>query len=342
MRSNRLAIFRVDASASVGLGHLTRCLALADALQARDWDCRFATTSETVAFVHERVFSAYSIIVVPGRAAGIRLLQSALPKGCDLLVVDSYETDVAFEQEARGWASTVLAIDDLPNRQHECDFLLDQTIGRVGGEYAGKIPEACVTLLGPQFTLVRQQFADCRPRSLARERATCRRVLVSFGGTNQEELTTQVLTSLSQLARQLSVDVVLSRPAAPDTTAAVAQYPGAVLWINPDNMAALMTEADLAIGAAGVTSWERCCLGLPAVIVVLAENQRAIADGLAQRGAARVIARTDINRDVLLNAIETIDLRTMSKAAAEVCDGVGAARVASAVSRTAHAQPLPA
>ena len=302
---------------------------------ASGWDSFFAVTNETVAFAGERFLSPRRVITVSAPGEEILSLQHAFPAGCTLLVIDGYEIETTLEQKAKGWASAVFVIDDSPTRQHDCDFFLDQTLARTREHYARAIPEDCVTFLGPQFALLRGQFAEHRPRSLTRSRSECRRVLIAFGGADQEELTARTLASLSPLFASLSFDVVVhaSVSASRLRRLAATMATDVEVWESPEHIAALMSAADLAIGAAGVTSWERCCLGLPALIVVLAENQRDIADALSRAGAATVVTAGDIESGALAHLITNLDISQMSDAAARVCDGNGAFRVAAAVTQ---------
>lgn len=220
-------------------------------------------------------------------------------------------------------------------------MLLDQNLGRTSQAYLGLTPASAMTLIGPRYALLRQEFHSARDKSLARRAAPrLERLLISLGGVDLTNLTEQVLQALarSDLADLAEVVVVLG-PTAPwyervQALAATLPWPTTVRR-NVDNMADLMAASDLAIGAAGTTSWERCALGLPAVVLVLAENQRVGAHALEQSGCVRLLdspesIATDL-AGILARCRDPAALKAMSLAAAGVTDGQGAARVADAI-----------
>jgi len=273
------AVFRADAGPEIGIGHVMRCLALAETLRARGLACALATAEAGLA------------AVPPARLAGIAILPAAAKRpGTDLLVVDHYGLGTAYERDAHAWARSVLAIDDLANRAHDCDLLLDTAIGRSARDYAGLVPAHCVFLLGPDFALLRPSFRAARERRLPRERRAARRVLVTLGGTDPKGLTLTVLEGIAQAKAGLEIEVVL--PAKAPGFAAVAvrcAALGARLHESVDDLAALMALADLSIGAGGTTAWERACLGLPTLLVEMAANQRGNVANLTSAGAAIAI-----------------------------------------------------
>ena len=248
------------------------------------------------------------------------------PDGCDLLVVDHYERDQAFETACRPWARRLMVIDDLADRGHDCDLLLDQTWGREGDDYRGLVPPQCRLLTGSRHALLRPQFAAARRAALERRDAgaALRRILVCMGATDPDNVTAGVLDAIEKAAIGAAVDVVLGHgaPHLEDVRARAAGMSDDVtVRVGIAEMAELMGEADLAIGAAGTASWERCCLGLPTLLMVLADNQRLVAENLERAGAVRIMQSVE---DLATTADER---RRMSLAAAAVCDGLGVARV---------------
>ena len=154
-----LAVFRADASPTMGGGHVMRCLTLADALRDAGWSCAFATAAESSAMVPALARSGHATIDIASDDAGEL---GACVGHADLLIVDHYGLGAVFEGRARDWAGQVLVIDDLPNRPHDCDLLLDQTAGRGAGDYAGMVPDHCRLLLGADHALLRPQFLSAR------------------------------------------------------------------------------------------------------------------------------------------------------------------------------------
>lgn len=340
------AVFRCDASPLIGSGHVVRCLALADALAAAGWACAFASTPGTAETVPALAKSGYRLINLADSAQEPALLKAAIPQGCELLVVDHYGRDAEFEAACRPWAARILIADDLADRRHECDYLLDPTLGRKAADYAPLTPENCRTLLGPEFALLRPQFQDARPAALARRASTraIERILVSLGGTDPSNLTARVLRGIMLSGVDAAVDVVLGG-AAPHleeirTLAASTPLPIA-LHTAVDDMAALMSKADLAVGAAGTTSWERCTLGLPSLMLVIADNQELVARSLDQAGAAARLGRSEsVTEEQLAAQLRAFAanpdrLGAMAARAAAVCDGRGTQRTLLALLRPA-------
>jgi len=332
--------FRVDASSVVGGGHAHRCLALADALRERGANCLFVTrSSSTVLVPGLKRHDLIELSMDEPDSAVPRELSLAMPSGVDWLVVDHYGLDSVFEEACRPWARRILAVDDLANRPHTADLLLDQTPGRVADRYRGLLTPGCVVLLGADYALLRAEFAMARPESLHRRERSgdLERLLIAFGASDPCNYAGEALALVKAAGLHCRVDVVLGpRPRHGDAVRALADhYPFAVeVFDGVDDMAALLAAADLAIGAGGVAALERCCLGLPSLLVVLADNQRDNASRLASEGAAHVLecasalvspASAAALRTLAQNGTERLK---MPRAASRMCDGGGAPRVA--------------
>lgn len=207
----------------------------------------------------------------------------------DWLIVDSYAIDARWERSLRHLARRIMVIDDLADRPHDCELLLDQNLcADMESRYEGLVSDTCRLLLGPRHALLRAEFLEARRRLRSRD-GSVGRLLLFLGGSDQGNQTGKVLRALRQLDRPgLAVDVVVgaSNPHRDEIRATCAATPGTLYHYQVDNMAELMLQADLAIGAAGSTTWERCYLGLPSLLLVLADNQFAGAKGAAAAGAA--------------------------------------------------------
>lgn len=334
------AVFRFDAGPTLGAGHAARCLTLADGLAAAGWDIAFAVgpgTVEVAPALKGRV--CHALAAAPAEEAAE---MGSRVGPCDLLVVDHYGRDAEFERACRAFAKRVLVIDDLADRPHDCDWLLDPTLGRQAANYAPLMPKGCRLLLGPDHALLDPRFAMLRPESLSRRRRLKGpvRLLVSFGGTDPHDLSARALDAAARASLPVSIDVVLGTGASGAETvrAAAARLGGrAMVAVGVTDMPARMAAADLALGAAGGTSWERCCLGLPALVVIVADNQRLIAAALAEAGAAEVLGdHADVDAAAIAAALSRLcadpaRLAAMSARAAAVCDGLGVRRVVQAL-----------
>ena len=271
--------------------------------------------------------------------------QALSGKSVDWLVVDHYSLDYQWEKVLRLSCQHLMVIDDLANRTHDSDLLLDQNLGRTAGDYGGLLAPRTRTLIGPQYALLRREFSQWRQYSLQRRthpKLKC--LLISMGGVDQNNTTGQVLQALKgcDLTPDLRITVLMG-PSAPWVRQVQAQatqmpWPTQVL-VGADNVAQLMADSDLAIGASGSTSWERCCLGVPAIQIVLADNQKSIATALEKEGAA-IVAEGDmlqLTLPALLSQIaEETALKAMTHRASRVADGDGAAKVATLLTNDFH------
>jgi UDP-2,4-diacetamido-2,4,6-trideoxy-beta-L-altropyranose hydrolase len=318
-----------------------RCLALAHELARRGNDVTFLFgpgTAETIGALDRSGFAA---VTVSGTLGGtLEALHRLYHDGLDLLIVDSYAIAAPQHQMFRTCAHTILVIDDLANRSHDCDLLLDQTLGRETSSYETLVPSTCRVLAGSNYALLRPEFAVARRRAFARrvESGEVQRILVSLGMTDISGITGKVVRALVAAEPNWALDVVLNSRAQSraEVVALAASSRNVRLHTDPEAMAGLMLAADLAVGAAGSTSWERCCLGLPTVTVVLAENQNLIAENLARRGAILNVNSTGpieegVSAAVAQLASDNKLRRAMSKAAFGVTDGLGTKRVAEAI-----------
>lgn len=355
-------VFRVDASIDIGTGHVMRSLTLADMLSQRGFECRFVCRAEPgnlMGLIRSRGFAVVELppAVGAGNASDRDDLAHSHWLGVDWrtdarqtmtaigdaspnwLIVDHYALDIRWEQSLRPSCGYLMVVDDLADRQHDCDLLLDQNVGRTVDDYRQMVPAHCQMLLGPQFALLRPQFARERPHSLRRRRhAAPRRLLVTLGGVDKDNVTERVLNALErcELPNDADVTVVMGQHApwlsSVRESAARMRRKTRVLS-NVDDMASLMSQADLAIGAAGGTSWERCALGVPTILMVLAENQREVAQKLTGEGAAQLVELGADFDSKLENIVESLisdkmALAAMSERAAAICDGDGGLEVA--------------
>lgn len=331
-----LAVFRFDASRLIGGGHAYRCLTLARALAGAGWSIMLACRPETFATVP--AVADFPAIRLEGAEDEETDTIAAAVSVADLLVVDHYGLDIHFEDSSRLWARRILVIDDLADRRHEADLLLDQTYGRSAESYKHLVPAHCTMLLGAGNALLRKQFAIARPGALARRRSRrAERILVAMGATDPNNMTGRTLDGIVEAGLEVSVDVVLG-PNARHLEAirkrASDMGPRVRVLTGVADMASLMAAADLAVGAAGTSSWERCCLGLPTLLVICAENQKLVANNLANTGAALLLGDHDnvdscsIGREAARLMNDADALANMTGIAATICDGLGARRIA--------------
>jgi UDP-2,4-diacetamido-2,4,6-trideoxy-beta-L-altropyranose hydrolase len=223
------------------------------------------------------------------------------------LLVDHYALDTRWEQQMRPFTGKIMVIDDLADRPHDCDLLLDQNqYTGLERRYDGLVPDHCERLLGPRYALLRPEFAAAR-KTLRHRDGQVRRIFIFFGGSDLTNETSKALEAIRLLNRSdIAVDVVVgaSNPKGDQIREICQRMPNTDFHIQVENMAELMAAADLAIGAGGTTTWERCCLGLPSIVLVLADNQREVAEAMSAAGAMKNVGwHADVTSTGLAEAL---------------------------------------
>jgi UDP-2,4-diacetamido-2,4,6-trideoxy-beta-L-altropyranose hydrolase len=354
--------FRVDASLQIGTGHVMRCLTLAKVLRDRGKECVFLSRNYQGCLTELLLSQGFSVSPLPRpedtqtmgdqpllahahwldvswHTDALQTIEALCNRVVDWLIVDHYALDRRWESQLRPHTRKVMVIDDLADREHDCDVLLDQNlVANFETRYDPLVTESCARLLGPKYALLQSEYAELRFRAPLRTNPVAR-ILVYFGGSDSHNLTGLTISVLLDLQHpQLKVDVVIN-PKSKNAEVVRVQVAGRAnitLHENVPSLAPLMVNADLAIGAGGATTWERCCLGLPAIVVTVAENQVAIADWLHRAGLIRWLGAAEnisaaILREAVEQAINFEDLKSWSSLCRSIVDGLAANRVASVV-----------
>jgi len=350
-------LIRADASLTIGTGHVLRCLTLAERLRDCGADVAFVCRVLDGHLCDDITARGFPVCRLPGvlDCAGARE-GSDLTKGAfttaaedaeltlnalgeqrfEWIIVDHYGLDQEWEVALRPFCDRLLAIDDLANRRHDCDVLVDQNlVADLDTRYHGLLPTHCITLLGPAYALLSRHYAELRVRAAPRE-GPLKRLLVSFGGFDQHGLTEMAVEALCDLNMpEVDADIVLasSSPQYPRIQTLVATRPQFRLHDRVPSLATLILAADAAIGAGGSTHWERLALGLPSLVVTVADNQRPIAVELDRQGLIWWLGESgQMTPSILKERVnqllsEEIDVRWSEQCLAFV-DGRGADRVA--------------
>lgn len=352
--------FRVDASVQIGSGHVMRCLALADALTQKGAEVSFISrelSGNLCDFVEGKGYPVYRMHSMQVAADNVKQCGSrhsdwldvsweidakqtatilGSKKDADWLVVDHYALDGRWEKIVRTHVKKIMAIDDLADRIHDCDILLDQNLyNDMETRYDSFLPEHCRRLLGPAYALLRSEFAMAR-KSLRKRNGSVHRILIFFGGSDPTNETRKALEAVTRLnLPDIAVDVVVGivNPYKDQIKQLCATMPNTEFYCQVENMAELMVKADLAIGAGGSTTWERCCLGLPGLVCSFAENQEALTRNaeakhvLAYLGHCSAVSQYTLAKSIhqLCNNSEL--LRSMSLHGMQLVDGAGVGRV---------------
>jgi UDP-2,4-diacetamido-2,4,6-trideoxy-beta-L-altropyranose hydrolase len=345
---------RVDGSNQIGAGHFMRCLTLADALSRHGAKIRFVSRHMPAYFremLDAKKYEFALLDTIPDEAVTHEVphahwlgasqqqdatdtIEALSDQTWDWLVVDHYALDMGWETMLRNAARRILVIDDLADRQHDCDVLLDQNFyADKHTRYLGKVPQECRLLLGPRYVLLRDEFRQLRDKVKSRM-GPVKRALIFFGGMDADNYTAPAIEALAGIGHyDLRVDVAIGaqHPARMEIEAACARL-GYACHVQTPNMGELMAGADLAIGAGGTATWERCCLGLPTLTLCVAANQRKLVDDSALAG---LIYAPTIEYEIKSGLrrhfqalLENPGLRTLiSRRGTNTVDGRGAARI---------------
>jgi len=313
-------VFRVDASAEVGFGHLSRCINLAEVLRSRGNEVSFVCRDEQAKSFRALEDRLFATVLLPMLAVGepvnqkvdaqqtIQALQGKRP---EWLIVDNYLLSKDWEQLLRPHVAKIAVIEDLSGRGHDCDLLLDQNYSeRSAASFEKFIPNTCELLLGPRFALIGEQFRRLRELK-SRPASELKRIVVFCGGSDPQNLTQQVIDeiSCSELGN-VAVDVVVgAQNKTFDREAALKVNANIKIHDAGGEFAQTMSLADLAIGAGGTTLWERMCLGVPSIVVSVAENQIFACEKLGRDGLVNYLgAQSSLKPGAIRNA--AIDAKT--------------------------------
>ncbi|MCF8185739.1 MAG: UDP-2,4-diacetamido-2,4,6-trideoxy-beta-L-altropyranose hydrolase [Sulfuritalea sp.] len=350
--------FRVDASNQIGTGHFMRCLTLADELKKQGAQIRFISrnlpthlsvmlTAKGMEYLPLSIDEAGEAEDDLAHASWLGASQSQDAQATvnalanhlwDWIVVDHYSLDRRWEMAVRPCCKKIMVIDDLADRQHDCDMLLDQNYyADMQTRYISKVPPHCQLLLGPRYALLREEFRTLREKVKVRA-GDVKKILVFFGGVDADNYTSLAMQALIELNGKQQVDVVIGtqHPNQEDIQQVCINH-GFICHVQTARMAELIAEADLAIGAGGSSSWERCCLGLPALLVAVAGNQIDIAKALDSIGGCYYLGEKDaVNSSSIQHLINELlvapdQVLSISRQAFSLVDGLGVNRVSEAL-----------
>lgn len=356
-------LIRADASLAMGQGHVMRCLTLAGTLREQGLLASFVCREHPghlCDFIAAQGFPVGRLpmpaaALLPEAGAGYaawlggswtddaaqtRAVIEQSGTRPQWVVVDHYGLDARWESELRASAERIMVIDDLADRPHDADLLLDQNLyPGMGSRYAGLVKADCIQLLGPGHALLRPEFTEARAHLRSRD-GSIRRILVFFGGSDATNETGKALDAMAMLDMAgVDVDVVVgaANPRREQLATRCAGLPRLRFHCQVPHMGELMSAADLSLGAGGSTTWERCATGLPSLVIAVADNQVAIAQGVAEAKAQRYLGREfEVSTHMLASAITAMRdnpeaLQDMSVSALALVDARGANRVVAAM-----------
>lgn len=307
-------VIRTDASIHIGSGHVMRCLTLAKQLKRHGLHVTFICREVEGDYIQFLRSEGMDVVNIKNQQGNDSVSEQAIFEKdafqtisiieqlgkVDLLIIDHYELDVKWEKLVQSYAEKIMVIDDLANRKHDCDMLLDQNYyENFKTRYDTLVPKSCEKLLGPNYILLRDEFLQIEPRSRT---GIINNVLIFFGGSDPTGETLKVLQAIQNITT-IHIDVVVgaSNPYREKIERICHAHSHITFHYQIDYMARLMNKADLAIGAGGAVTWERCVLGLPSLTVTIAENQVESTKLLHSVGATVYIGNSE---DVSVKSIE--------------------------------------
>lgn len=356
-------VFRTDASTHIGAGHVMRCLTLADSLRKRGADCHFICREQSgdlLTYIKRRGHQVEFLARLCGRTSDTHLGPSyASWLGTDQntdaletrnivdrlkpdwLIVDHYALDARWERLLKDGSRRLMIIDDLANRHHQCDLLLDQNLGRNAGSYEKLIPPQCKLLIGANFALLRPEFAELRTASLQRRRKepAISSLLISLGGVDKDNATSTVVSALEDCSMpsncRITIVVGSGYRWLNRLQRLASTFPREIKIVkNTEKMAHIMSQSDLAIGAGGVTGLERACLGLFSIVLETADNQRPFLSAFENQGLAvtapgfQHLSNEEKRITIKRLFLEALKKENVAETIGSVCDGFGSERVA--------------
>ncbi len=332
-------LIRADASPEIGTGHVMRSLALAQAWQSKEGTVHFVeeTTDGLEKRLRDEGITVWPLESTPGKEGDAgETARKAQEVGAPWVVVDGYHFDGSYQRKLREEGVRVLFLDDYGHADYyEADLVLNQNIDAEAALYADR-SEDTKLLLGPRYALLRKEFWPWRePRRIPQQEAN--RVLVTLGGADPDNCTEMVVGALGRLNREdVRCTVVIggSNPNESSIAAAAERTDvSADLRSDVRDMASLMAEHDIAVSAGGSTCWELAFMGIPNVVILLANNQRGIAEGLEESGTALNLGwHEKVKKEEIADQVEKL-LRNdeqrlqMAREAQELVDGQGTERV---------------
>lgn len=338
-------VFRVDGSIKIGVGHIMRCFNLASVLREKGYSilfiCRYdpalLSLFERTVWTYEWL-PARSSMEISEDAADTWECLKKYEQRCEWIIVDHYALDQQWECDMRAYCDHLLVIDDLANRAHNCDLLVDQNYYKnMDTRYTPWVNSACQLLLGPRYVLFRQDWADVK--SHCRLRASLATIVINFGGSDPSNETRKALLGALRVTKNINIIVVvgIACPHQAEIKALVKQHARCEYYCQPDNFLELLIKADLAIGAGGTALWERLALGLPAIVTSVAQNQQQIIEDVSETGCIDYLGEHTVTiENDYAEAIEhyyrdPTKLSVMSGRCRDWVDGRGALRVAEAM-----------
>ncbi|MDC0142453.1 UDP-2,4-diacetamido-2,4,6-trideoxy-beta-L-altropyranose hydrolase [Candidatus Nitrosopelagicus sp.] len=341
---NKKIFIRVDSGRDIGIGHIMRCMSLAETLARNNFEVIFISKKLDEKIYELIIKKGYKINILPENENNANIVnhdaietQKIIVSNKDdssWLIVDHRNIDIQWEQILRKHVQKIIVIDDLADKQHDCDMLIDQNLyEEINERYENLVPKNCKMLLGPRYALLRSEFSNLRQK-LIKNRTELRNILISFGGTDPSNETRKVLEAIKILnLENIHIDVVTTsiNPFKDEIQQLCSSMTNINFYCDVDKIGDLMSTSDLAIGAGGSTTWERCCLGLPSLVSVISEDQLECTRVMGKEGHIIYLGlakKLTIHDYVIgIKNLDIQNLQKISKLNLKLVDGQGCQRI---------------
>lgn len=324
-------IIRTDSSYKIGTGHVVRTVTLAEKLQERGAKLEFICLDEPgnmIGYIEKKSFKVHTI---SNKNDSISVIKNIKP---DLSIVDSYNISLEDENKMREFSGKLMAIDDLA-RSHNADIILDQNlVDNYEKRYDKKVPDTCIKLFGPAYAILRDEFT-LHKKILGKKPYEINKIMVFFGGTDPDNVTMKIIQCLDSKYSDIEINVVVgsSNPNKDTIKNFCSKRKNFKFHCQIDYMAELMKESDLIIGAGGTTTWERMCIGTPAIVISIADNQEEICAKAAEDNLIFYLGKhTEFSESKFIQTFDSLlrgsnQLLEMAQKGQKIVDGLGAKRI---------------
>ena len=342
-------LFKIESNKEIGTGHLMRCLTLANALRDSGNSVYFLLNDTDRSSINLIKKMRFNIIFLKNQKRNnISILEDAFLTKKNIeknnlessyLVIDNYKIDKKWEVILRKTVKKIILIDDMANREHDCDVLIDQNyfIKNMANRYSKLVPKKCKLFLGPKFAIIRPEFLVLKKK--VKIRNSLKKILISFGGTDPTNETMKILKIIKKSKfNNIKFIIISGRLNAHKTEIKniCKKFKNIVFYSHTKKIADIMLDVDLSFGGGGTTTWERCFVELPTIATILTKNQKAIVESMTKigcmmnLGSAKKLTKNDYEN--ALDSINSKKLTKMSQACEKFIDGKGVYRLSKIIS----------
>jgi len=345
---NKNLFIRADGPFEIGTGHITRCLAIAEELKNSFTKIIFLTKKSTGDLIDVIEKNGFEVKILDTQTKQliedkydfnneikiITTLLTPYKSNLNFLLIDHYGIDINYESPLRKIFKKIFVIDDLANRKHDCDLLIDQNYYKdINKRYLGLVPKNSITLLGPKYVILRSEFHNSQKVKYQKNNLP-KKIFVSYGGSDPTNESKKVLDAICSLKnRQFDVTVIagIHNQNFEKLKKQFAKMKNIKIFLRVDNFSELLSNSELCFGAGGTTTWERLYLGIPSIVTIISPDQKESVEFLSSLGhIINLGLAKDVTVKTYANAIMNIDSETLCNLSLKnqkLIDGNGRIRI---------------